>query len=158
MVIIRKAKKEDSEAIEKLYTELEKDGVFYQPEHFVLSPKGARSLQLEEIINSKTQVMFVAEETGTVIGFAHVLFARAKAVSCLKPQSNIYLQDLVVTADYRNRGIGAMLINECKKYGIECKADFFRTQVFPMNKAGLRFYERNGFSVKMLTIECPLTF
>ena len=40
--------------------------------------------------------------------------------------------------------------------GIEKKADFFRTQVFPMNKAGLRFYERNGFSVKMITIEAPL--
>jgi GNAT superfamily N-acetyltransferase len=156
MITIRKAIKEDFETLEKLYTELEEDAVFYQPEHFVLSEKGARSLQLEGILSSENQVMFVAENDGAVIGFAHVMFARAKAVSCLKPQSNIYLQDLVVTKSYRNNGIGTLLLNAAKQYGREKKADFFRTQVFPMNKAGLRFYERNGFSVKMITIECDL--
>ena len=158
MTTIRKAKIEDAAAIEALYTELEKDAVTYQSEHFVFSPAGARSQQLEEILKNENQVMLVAEdrETGSVIGFAHVVFMGVKAFSCLKPQTNIYLQDLVVSGDYRNRGIGTLLLNEAKKYGTEKGADFFRTQVFPMNKAGLRFYERNGFSIKMITIEAPL--
>ena len=42
MTTIRKAKIEDAVAIEALYTELEKDAVMYQSEHFVLSPSGAR--------------------------------------------------------------------------------------------------------------------
>ena len=157
MTTIRKAKIEDAIAIEALYTELEKDAVMYQSEHFVLSPAGARSRQLEEILKNENQVMLVAvDESDVVIGFAHVLFMGVKAFSCLKPQANIYLQDLVVSGDYRNRGIGTLLLNEAKKYGTEKGADFFRTQVFPMNKAGLRFYERNGFSIKMITIEAPL--
>ena len=157
MPTIRKAKIEDAVAIEALYTELEKDAVMYQCEHFVLSPSGARSRQLEEILKSENQVMLVAvDESDVVIGFAHVVFMGVKAFSCLKPQTNIYLQDLVVSGDYRNHGIGTLLLNESKKYGIEKGADFFRTQVFPMNKAGLRFYERNGFSIKMITIEAPL--
>ena len=157
MTTIRKAKIEDAAAIEALYTELEKDAVMYQSEHFVLSPSGARSRQLEEILKSENQVMLVAvDESDVVIGFAHVVFMGVKAFSCLKPQTNIYLQDLVVSGDYRNRGIGTLLLNEAKKYGTEKGADFFRTQVFPMNKAGLRFYERNGFSIKMITIEAPL--
>ena len=156
MISIRKARTEDSAAIEELYTELEKDGVFYQPEHFVLSKTGERSHQMEGVLKSDTQVMFVAEDGGTIIGFAHVLFAKAKAFSCLKPQSNIYLQDLVVTQSYRNRKIGTMLLETAKQYGIEKGADFFRTQVFPGNIDGMRFYERNGFSTKMITIECPL--
>ena len=157
MTTIRKAKIEDAAAIEALYTELEKDAVMYQCEHFVLSPSGARSRQLEEILKNENQVMLVAvDESDVVIGFAHVVFLGVKAFSCLKPQTNIYLQDLVVSGDYRNRGIGTLLLNEAKKYGTEKGADFFRTQVFPMNKAGLRFYERNGFSIKMITIEAPL--
>lgn len=157
MTTIRKAKIEDAVAIEALYTELEKDAVMYQSEHFVLSPAGARSRQLEEILKNENQVMLVAvDESDVVIGFAHVVFMGVKAFSCLKPQTNIYLQDLVVSGDYRNRGIGTLLLNEAKKYGTEKGADFFRTQVFPMNKAGLRFYERNGFSIKMITIEAPL--
>lgn len=157
MTTIRKAKIEDAAAIEALYTELEKDAVMYQSEHFVLSPAGARSRQLEEILKNENQVMLVAvDESDVVIGFAHVVFMGVKAFSCLKPQTNIYLQDLVVSGDYRNHGIGTLLLNEAKKYGTEKGADFFRTQVFPMNKAGLRFYERNGFSIKMITIEAPL--
>ena len=158
MPIIRKAKKEDAGILEKLYTELEEDAVLYQPEHFVLSNKGERAGQLERILHSESQIMFVAENEagGTVIGFAHVIFVRAKEISCLKPQSNIYLQDLLVTKNFRNRGTGSLLLNAAKQYGREMDADFFRTQVFPQNKDGLRFYERNGFSLKMLTIECDL--
>ena len=130
MTTIRKAKIEDAVAIEALYTELEKDAVMYQSEHFVLSPAGARSRQLEEILKSENQVMLVAvDESDVVIGFAHVVFMGVKAFSCLKPQTNIYLQDLVVSGDYRNRGIGTLLLNEAKKYGTEKGADFFRTQV-----------------------------
>ena len=67
MITIRKAKKEDSEVLEKLYTELEEDAVLYQPEHFVFSKKGQRSKQLEQILESENQIMLVAEEDGNVI-------------------------------------------------------------------------------------------
>lgn len=158
MPIIRKARKEDIEALERLYAELEEDAVRYQPEHFVLSERGERSRQLEQILSSEMQVLFVAEDdgSGAVIAFAHVLFARAKEVSCLKPQRNIYLQDLLVTKRCRSHGTGTLLLNAAKQYGRELGADFFRTQVFPQNRDGLRFYERNGFSLKMLTIECDI--
>ncbi|MBP5157893.1 MAG: GNAT family N-acetyltransferase [Treponema sp.] len=156
MIRIRSAKKEDAPALEKLYAELKKDAVFFQPEHFVLSKAGERTRQMEGLWNSGTQRMFVAENDGELIGFAHVLFCRAKSISCLKAQDNIYLQDLLVTERFRNRGVGTQLLNAARQYGREMGADFFRTQVFPMNKAGLRFYERNGFSQKMITIECPL--
>ena len=97
MVTIRKATTEDLARLEELYRELEEDAVLYQPEHFVFSPKGTRTEQVKEILDSDTQTMLVAEKG----------------------------------------------------------ADFFRTQVFPQNTDGLRFYERNGFSEKMITIECP---
>ena len=155
MVNIRKAKTEDLARLEELYRELEEDAVLYQPEHFVFSPEGTRSEQMKDFLDSDTQAMFVAEDDGEVIGFAHVVLIKAKKVPCLKPETSLYLQDLVVTAEYRSRGIGTILLNEAKKYGKENGADFFRTQVFPQNTDGMRFYERNGFSTKMITIECP---
>lgn len=156
MTTIRKATIADAAQIEKLYTELEQDAVRYQPEHFVFSLAGARSKQFEAILSSENQVMFVAQDNDTVIGFAHVTYNKAKDISCLKPQSNIYLQDLVVKTEYRSRGIGTLLLDAAKQYGRQIGADFFRTQVFPQNKDGMRFYERNGFVQKMITIECPL--
>ena len=41
-----------------------------------------------------------------------------------------------------------------KEYGKRKGADFIRTQVFPENIDGMRFYERNGFCEMMKTIEC----
>ena len=157
MITIRSANREDVTEIEKLYAELEKDAVYYQPEHFVMSPKGSRTKLTEGILESDTQIMLVAEDCGRIIGFAHVTLQKAKAFPCLKPQCNIYLQDLVVTEKYRSKGIGTMLIDAAKQYGIDKGAEFMRTQVFPMNEDGLRFYQRNGFFLKMLTIESPLT-
>ncbi|MBR6254004.1 MAG: GNAT family N-acetyltransferase [Clostridiales bacterium] len=156
MINIRRAVKEDFEILEELYRELEEDGVFYQPQHFVLSPKGARSEYMAGILGSDNQALFVAEDDGKVIGFAHVVLIKSKPFSCLKPELAMYLQDLVVTSDYRNRGIGSMFMEEVKKYGRENGADFFRTQVFPGNTDGLRFYKRNGFTETMITIESPL--
>ena len=155
MVTIRKAATEDLARLEELYRELEEDAVLYQPEHFVFSPKGTRTEQAKEILKSDTQTMLVAEKDGEVIGFAHLVLIKAKKVPCLKSETSLYLQDLVVTSEYRSQGIGTILMNEAKKYGKEKGADFFRTQVFPQNTDGLRFYERNGFSEKMITIECP---
>ena len=99
MITIRNATMDDAPVLEDLYRELEEDGVFYQPQHFVLSPKGARSVYLKGILESDTQAMFVAEEEGKVIGFAHLMLLKAKPFSCLKPETAMYLQDLVVTAE-----------------------------------------------------------
>ena len=155
MVTIRKATTEDLARLEELYRELEEDAVLYQPEHFVFSPQGTRTEQVKEFLDSDTQTMLVAEKDGEVIGFAHLVLIKAKKVPCLKSETSLYLQDLVVTSEFRSQGIGTILMNEAKKYGKENGADFFRTQVFPQNTDGLRFYERNGFSEKMITIECP---
>ena len=43
-----------------------------------------------------------------------------------------------------------------KEYGRKNGAAFVRTQVFPENEDGLRFYRKNGFAETMITIECPL--
>ena len=81
---------------------------------------------------------------------------RQKDVPCLKPQSLVYIQDLDVRSKMRGQGIGTKLMDASKEYGAANGADFIRTQVFPQNTDGLRFYERCGFREMMKTIECEL--
>lgn len=59
-----------------------------------------------------------------------------------------------MAAKHRNQGIGTMLMDASKEYGRKHGDDFIRTQVFPQNIDGIRFYERNGFREMMKTIEC----
>lgn len=56
----------------------------------------------------------------------------------------------------RSKGVGKLLIDASKEYGKRGGADFIRTEVFPQNIDGMRFYERNGFVEMMETIECQL--
>ena len=80
----------------------------------------------------------------------------SKDIPCLRPEINVYIQDMVVSEKCRNKGIGTQLMETAKEYGRKNGASFVRTQVFPMNEDGLRFYRRNGFAETMITIECPL--
>lgn len=145
---------EDIEQLRRLYFELETDGVKYQPEHFIV---GYRSDDFfDSIFQDDNQDILVAVVDGAVVGFSHVMFLKQKNIACLKPQTAIYIQDLDVLECERNKGIGTLLINASKKYGKRRGADFIRTQVFPQNIDGIRFYERNGFCEMMKTIEGQL--
>lgn len=151
-MVIRNAEMKDIEDLRILYLELEKDGVKYQPEHFVVGYRSEKFF--EEIFMSKNQEILVAEIDSKVVGFSHVMILEQKSISCLKPQIVVYIQDLNVLEEKRGQGIGTMLMNASKEYGKKHGADFIRTQVFPQNIDGMRFYERNGFCEMMKTIEC----
>ena len=154
MVNIRRAVRSDSESLERLYTQLEKYAVYYQPEHFIMSGKGARIS--DGLFESDTQAVYVAEVGGEVVGFVHILLMESKNIACLKREKNVYIQDMVVDEKYRSKGTGTLLMGAVKQYGRDHGASFVRTQVFPKNEDGLRFYRRNGFEVTMLTVEVPL--
>lgn len=151
---IRVADRKDMEQLRRLYQELERDGVKYQPEHFIL---GSRSDEFfYAIFENANQDILVAEDDGAVVGFSHVMILKQKNIPCLKPQTAVYIQDFGVLESEQNRGIGTLLIKASKEYGKRRGADFMRTQVFPQNMGGIRFYERNGFCEMMKTMESPL--
>ena len=151
---IRLGDRKDIRDLQRLYRELEKDAVRFQPEHFVFGDRDEAFFEC--IFDRDNQDIIVAEADGKVVGFAHVILLEQKKIPCLKPEKVVYLQDLDVSEALRSQGIGSKLIDACKDYGRERGADFIRTQVFPQNARGLKFYERAGFSEKMKTIETYL--
>ena len=151
---IRVADIKDIEKLRHLYLELETDAVKYQPEHFIIGHRNDDFF--EAIFENDDQDILVADIDGTVVGFSHVMILEQKKIACLKPQTAVYIQDLDVIESERNKGIGTLLIKASKEYGKRRGADFIRTQVFPQNIEGIRFYERNGFCEMMKTIESQL--
>lgn len=151
---IRVANMKDVEQLRRLYFELETDGVVYQPEHFIIGHRNDEFFN--SIFENDNQDILVADVDETVVGFSHVMILKQKNIACLKPQTAVYIQDMDVLESMRNKGIGTLLINASKEYGKRRGADFIRTEVFPQNIDGLRFYERNGFCEMMKTIESQL--
>lgn len=153
-MLIRRAGIDDVEQLRLLYQESEEDGVRYQPEHFVVGERSNEFFQ--SVFESADQDILVAEEDGKILGFSHVMILEQKKVACLKPETLVYIQDLDVLESRRSQGIGTLLMEASKRYGKEHGVDFIRTQVFPQNIDGMRFYEKNGFREMMKTIESSL--
>ncbi|MDF2588528.1 MAG: GCN5-related N-acetyltransferase [Anaerocolumna sp.] len=152
---IRTANYLDIDGLKFLNKELDSDAVLYQPEHFVMSDR-TDDYFINLIDNEHTDIL-IAEENDELLGFALLYIQKSKNISCLKPQSNLYIGDLCVTKKKRNCGVGTKLINACKAYGKKQGLDFIRLQVFPLNQDGIRFYERNGFKEMMKTLECEFS-
>ena len=144
-MLIRRAGIDDVEQLRLLYQELE---------HFVVGERSNEFFQ--SVFESADQDILVAEEDGKILGFSHVMILEQKKVACLKPETLVYIQDLDVLESRRSQGIGTLLMEASKRYGKEHGVDFIRTQVFPQNIDGMRFYEKNGFREMMKTIESSL--
>ena len=131
-IVVQKAVKEDCEAIMNLIQELavyEKapDEITVTMEHFIESGFGEKPVW----------DAFVAKENGIVKGFA-LYYIR---YSTWKGQ-RMYLEDLLVTEDFRGRGIGKLLFDKLVE---ECKNKNHSGlvwQVLDWNEPAINFYKK----------------
>ena len=147
--IVRKAVKEDCEAIMKLVNELavyEKapDEVTVTMEHFIESGFGEKPVW----------EAFVAEESGVVKGFA-LYYTR---YSTWKGQ-RMYLEDLLVTENMRGQGVGKLLFEKLIE---ECKIKKYSGlvwQVLDWNEPAINFYKKfEGVKFDGEWVNCSMEF
>lgn len=148
-IVIRRAVKSDCASMAKLIKELAVysnsiEEVTVGFDHFVESGFG----------NKPEYWSFVAEIDGEVIGFA-LYYIR---YSTWKGQ-RLYLEDLLVTEDYRGRKIGKMLFDRLIQEGKDKKLNGMVWQVASENKSAIHFYEKyEGVHFDGGWINCSLDF
>lgn len=153
-MVIRKAAKDDIDAIKKLYWLLDTDAVNFQPEHFVRAER-SEDFILSIIENDKSDFLTI-EEDNEVIGFSFIKQNETASISCLKKQQYAYIQDFVIAEAYRDRGYGSKLLEASKDWSRQRGLEFLKLSVFPQNEKGITFYERHGLKETMRTMECDL--
>lgn len=136
MITIRKAVKEDCAAILELVKELaayEKapNEVTVSLEHFSESGFGANPVWWA----------FVACVNDKVVGFAlyYVRFSTWKG-------QRMYLEDLLVTEEYRGKGIGKLLFDALIQEAKEKKFNAICWQVLDWNEPAINFYKKYNTS------------
>ena len=148
-IVVKKAVKEDCEAIMNLIHELavyEKapNEITVSMEHFIESGFGAKPVW----------EAFVAKENGIVKGFA-LYYIR---YSTWKGQ-RIYLEDLLVTEDMRGKGIGKLLFDQLVE---ECKSKKYSGlvwQVLDWNEPAINFYKKFvGVKFDSEWVNCSMDF
>lgn len=80
---------------------------------------------------------FVAEENGTIIGFALFYTRYSTWKGC-----RLYLEDFIVTNDYRGKGVGKMLFESVIKEAKENNYNGMVWQVLDWNEPAINFYNK----------------
>lgn len=94
---------------------------------------------------------FIAEEGGTVVGFASFFFAYYSWTG-----KALYLDDLYVREAYRKRGIGKRLLEAVIALAGRERCRKVRWQVSKWNTNAIDFYKSMGATIDDVEINCDL--
>jgi GNAT superfamily N-acetyltransferase len=148
MSIIRKGISSDLPAVLELVKELA---------HFEKAPNEVE-VTLEEMYdwsfgNDRIFDFFVLEENGKIVGMALYYFKYSTwKGKCL------FLEDIIVTEQERNKGYGKLLFNEVVKVAKQLKVRRMEWQVLEWNVPAIDFYKKYNSKFDGEWINCKLTY
>jgi len=135
---LRLAKKEDCPRLMELVNEL---AVFEKAGHEVTV--SLKEFEDAGFGNNPVWKAFVAEEDGFIIGFALCYVRYSTWKGC-----RLYLEDLLVTEDYRGKGIGKLLFERALKEVNEQGYSGMVWQVLDWNEPAIKFYNKYGSAIE----------
>jgi GNAT superfamily N-acetyltransferase len=147
-VLIREAKREDSNTILKFVKEL---AAYEKAEHEVL----ATEQMIEDSIfseHSSTKAI-ICEKDGNPIGFAVYFFNYSTWLG----KHGLYLEDLFVSPSERGSGAGKALLKHLAGIAIANDCGRFEWNVLDWNKPAIAFYESLGAKPKSEWLGYQLT-
>ena len=145
---IRKAAEQDFEQAYKLIKEL----AAYEkaPEEVELSLQEFKS---DGSANPPAFQLRVAEASdGSIVGMAlfYVIYSTWKG-------KIVYLDDLVVTEQYRRSGVGSALMDQVIAYARELKARQLRWHVLDWNEPAINLYKKMGVKIETEWDTCKMS-
>lgn len=130
-ITIRQARPEDAAAIYDMIYEL---AVYEKaPEEVVTTPDEIRKTLFGA--DSKTEAL-IAEDAGRVVGYA-VFFT---SYSTWLGRNGIYMEDLYVSPEYRNKGAGKALLKNIAQCAVERDCGRLEWSVLDWNQSAIDFY------------------
>lgn len=131
----RKAEKSDFNRINELFIEM------LQTIYDTDQVNGYEAEHLDRFFDGRDEWISIASEDGIIIAFLSI------EVHHEEKEEYIYLDDLSVTKEYRNNGIGTELISKAEMYANNINIHNICLHVEKSNIAAFRLYERLGYKI-----------
>jgi GNAT superfamily N-acetyltransferase len=154
-VSIRRATRDDADAIAGLAVELVEQHVGYDPVRFSrIGDRGGMADYYRSRTGAENAAVLVAEQAGTVIGFAYLEY---EPILYAELAVNVaWLHDIYVVAEARSTGAGRILIKAIAAESRRLGAAKLLLSVAAKNTAGQTFFERYGFRNTMFEMMLEL--
>lgn len=129
-----KAEKKDSNRINELFIEM------LQSIYHTNQVTGYSDGDLDRFFDGRDEWISIAMDEDKIIAFLSIEVHHEE-------EEYIYLDDLSVTKQYRNNGIGTKLISNAETYASEINIPTVCLHVEKSNVAAFRLYERLGYRI-----------
>jgi ribosomal protein S18 acetylase RimI-like enzyme len=129
------------------------------PDSWALRPEAESWNQRRQTyvdILSDGGTLFLAVEGEALVGFAICEREEGGSPTWAWPPDFLAIVDLVVLPDYRGRGIGEALLNAVEAEARTRGVAALDVNAAAPNELARRFYERNGYTVDLVTYRKPL--
>lgn len=101
---------------------------------------------LNDLSNSKNGVILVAEASGDVVGYLLSYMSDVPVDGrYYRPRNVLWVEDITVDREFRGRGIGSLLLQECERWARTNGYTDIELNVYDFNRQARGFYERRGY-------------
>jgi GNAT superfamily N-acetyltransferase len=115
-------------------------------------PRREGGSYFSQVIDGTETLGIVAEIDGVAAGY---LVGRMRDPVDARPIRVAVLEAMYVQPDRRRRGVGAALVSEFRAWAGQRRADRLSVTAYATNTEAIRFYEREGFAARSLSLEAP---
>jgi ribosomal protein S18 acetylase RimI-like enzyme len=144
---IRQAIPQDYEALLPLFEDVDALHRQHHPERFQKPTGPARERDFFLTALAGEQVgFFVAEVSGELVGHVQVVVRETPPVPVLKPRHLAYIDEIVVKAAYRGRGVGRLLMAQAEAWAKTNGATAIELGVYEFNQEAQAFYRDLGYT------------
>jgi len=151
---LRKAVLSDIEALCRLLTEFFAYNADLQP-MYCNAAIGDREYP-ESIIESDDSDFLVAVADGIIVGFIHINTMKTPPYNAVVPYNYAEIMAFMVTAKYRNAGIGLKLINYAKEWSKDRNLEYIELNSLSNATEANSFYDKYNFDTVSYIRRCIL--
>lgn len=149
-VTIRRAKKDDYDAVESIMKQVQQLHINWRPDIYKTIDV---VLPFEEYVQAiADDTFFVAEMNQIIVGILRIMYRHI----CSEHQVTrdiIFIDTMAVEKDFKGKGVGHQFFDYLKNLKIEKNMDGIELQVNAKNVDAMKMYEKCGFTFKSINME-----
>lgn len=121
--------------------------------------KESEILYTDDFINAffedEKKSILVAKVDGYIVGYAFIQSIDIQ-LSMMTKRKYIYINDLAVSEQCRNKGVASVLLKHIEVVGIEAGASKIELAVHVFSENAIRLYKKNGYKSRTIRMEKEL--
>ncbi|MBQ6408803.1 MAG: GNAT family N-acetyltransferase [Butyrivibrio sp.] len=155
-MVIRRAEDKDIDRILELLLQVCNVHADIRPDLFIHDGTKYSREDLHEIIIDDDRPIFVAAEDDNVLGYCFCQYKGPATSKCIKPFSQLFIDDLCVDESARGKRVGRQLFEYVKEEARRRGCYEVSLNVWEGNDAARKFYEKMGMKPKETQMEIIL--